>query len=104
MPLYRRMPRINGFELINRRRWLELNVSHLADCVIPGESAVTCDGLEKLGLFKPHFHDGVRILGDGEIKVKLTVEAHHVTAGARGKIEAAGGKVTLLGPAEAAEA
>jgi large subunit ribosomal protein L15 len=97
MPLYRRMPRIDGFELINRRQWLELNVKDLAGFLLPGETDLTYEKLEALGIYNPNRYDGIRLLGNGEFKGKITVQAHHVTAGAREKIEAAGGKITLLG-------
>ncbi len=97
MPLYRRLPHIDGFELINRKQWVELNVGDLEDCLIPGESELTYEKLQLVGRFNPNRFDGVRILGNGEIKAKIVVEAHHVTPSARQKIEAAGGQVKLLG-------
>ncbi len=97
MPLFRRMPRIDGFELVNQRKWLELNVKDLAEYLLPDEDTLTYEKLEQLGVFNSRTCDGVRILGNGEIKRKVVVEAHHVTASAKQKIEAAGGQVTLLG-------
>src|SRR5262249_37692212 len=98
MPLYRRLPHIDGFELINRRRWLELNVKDLADFLTADESELTYTLLEERGFFNSKRFDCIRILGNGDISRKITVEAHHVTPGARKKIEAAGGKVTLVEP------
>lgn len=102
MPGYRRMPKINGFQVINPRLWLELNVEDLEQILLPEENELTYDLLLTGGLMKLK-HDGVRILGKGEVKRKLTVEAHYVTPSAREKIEAAGGTIRLIG-AEAAEA
>lgn len=100
MPGYRRMPKINGFQVINPRVWLELNVEDLEQILLPEENELTYDLLLTGGLMKLK-HDGVRILGKGEVKRKLTVEAHYVTPSAREKIEAAGGTVRLIGPATA---
>jgi large subunit ribosomal protein L15 len=98
MPGYRRMPKINGFRLVNPRRWLELNVGDLEQILLPEEDALTYDLLKSGGLMR-QFHDGVRILGKGELKRALTIEAHYITASAREKIEAAGGSVRLVGEA-----
>ncbi len=102
MPGYRRMPKINGFTVINARNWLEINVGDLEQILLPEEESLTYDLLLTGGLMK-QVHDGVRILGKGEITRKLTVEAHYLTPSAREKIEAAGGTITLLGNAIAAE-
>lgn len=96
MPLYRRLPHIDGFDRVDSKKWLELNVKDLADCLLPGEDEITYEKLTLLGRYNPHTFDGVRILGNGEIKQKLRIEAHHVTPSARQKIEAAGGQITLL--------
>jgi large subunit ribosomal protein L15 len=60
----------------------------------PG-TEVTPELLEQAGLIRSTRQD-VKILGNGELTTKLTVVAHAVSAGAREKIEAAGGSVTLL--------
>jgi large subunit ribosomal protein L15 len=98
MPLYRRLPHIDGFILVNQRKWLELNIKDLTDFLFPEESDLTYQKLEALGIFNPNRYDGIRILGNGELKRKVNVEAHHVTPSAREKIEALGGKVTLIVP------
>ena len=98
MPLYRRLPHIDGFELINQRKWVELNVEDFNNILVSGEEELTYEKLELLGIFNPNRFDGVRILGNGELKRKVVVEAHHVTPSAKAKIEAAGGQVKLLGP------
>lgn len=96
MPGYRRMPKINGFQLVNPRQWLELNVEDLEQILLPEENELTYDLLLTGGLMKIK-HDGIRILGKGEVKRKITVEAHYVTPSAREKIEAAGGTIRLMG-------
>lgn len=100
MPGYRRMPKINGFQLINPRHWLEINVGDLEQILLPEETALTYELLIMGGLMKQH-HDGVRILGNGELKRPINVEAHYVTASAREKIEAAGGTIKLVASEQA---
>lgn len=101
MPGYRRMPKINGFTVVNPRNWLELNVGDLEQILLPEEDELNYELLLTGGLMKQN-HDGVRLLGKGELKRKITVEAHYVTPAAKEKIEAAGGIVKLItAPAEA---
>jgi large subunit ribosomal protein L15 len=95
MPGYRQMPKINGFRIINQRKWLELNVGDLAKLLSPDTSEISYDTLREFGLLKTK-HDGVRLLGNGDIERKVTVHAHYVTPSAKAKIEAAGGTVQLV--------
>lgn len=94
MPLYRRLPKKKHFRMPYRCEWAEVNVGDLAQFAKGTE--VTATSLIEAGLLKKE-HDGLRVLGNGELSVALTVKAHHVTAGAREKIEKAGGTVVLLG-------
>jgi len=96
MPGYRRMPKINGFRLVNPRNWLELNVGDLEQILLPEEDMLTYELLLTGGLLRQN-HDGVRLLGKGELKRKISIEAHYVTPSAKEKIEAAGGAITLMG-------
>lgn len=98
-PLFRRLPKIHNFDQApNRRQWVEINVGSLE--VFVSNSEVNPDTLlEQRILRKPT--QSLRILGNGEVKVPLKVRAHHVTAGARQKIEAAGGSVEIIEPAKA---
>jgi large subunit ribosomal protein L15 len=102
MPLYRRLPKKKHFTMPGRLEWAEVNVGDLAHLAAGTE--VTSASLKEAGVIKKEF-DGLRVLGNGELTVKLTVRAHHVTPGAREKIEAAGGTIELLGEqnGEAAE-
>lgn len=97
MPGYRRVPKKKGFRLVNPRKWLELNVSDLEGILADKETALTYDLLIERGLLRNGM-DGLRLLGNGEISRKLTIEAHHVTKGAREKIEKAGGTITIVTP------
>ena len=92
-PLFRRLPKIHNFDQVINRHWVELNVGELA--ILPANTEVTAESLFEHGVLRKET-DSLRILGNGEIKVALKVTAHHITAGARQKIEAAGGTVTLI--------
>ncbi len=97
-PLFRRLPKIHNFDHVTTRQWQEINVGSLN--VFAANSEVTVESLvEHKVLRKPT--DSLRVLGNGELKVPLKVKAHHVSAGARGKIEAAGGSVEVLTPPQA---
>ena len=96
MPLYRRLPKKKHFRMPGRMEWAEVNVGQLAS--LAKGSEVTSASLKEAGIIKKEF-DGLRVLGHGELSVALTVKAHHFSASAKEKIEAAGGKVELLGAA-----
>ncbi len=93
MPLYRRIPKLKHFELINPKEFTIINVAKLADCK-PG-STVNLDSLVKEGLVTSPKHP-LKVLGNGELKTKLTVQAAAFTASARSKIEAAGGSCEVI--------
>ncbi len=88
MPLYRRVPKLKHFPLINPTSFTVINVAQLAD--LQAGSTVSLDSLVKDGIVTSPKHP-LKILGTGELKVKLTVQAAAFTASARAKIEAAGG-------------
>ena len=88
MPLYRRVPKLKHFTLINPTNYTVINVSKLAD--LKAGSTVSIDSLVKDGLVTSPKHP-LKVLGNGELTVKLTVQAAAFTASAREKIEAAGG-------------
>lgn len=94
-PMFRRLPKIHNFDQIGGRDWIEVNVGSLNS--LNGNFEVTPDSLFDKGLIKKPT-DSLRILGNGELKVKLVVKAHHISAGAKAKIEAAGGSVEIIGP------
>ena len=94
-PLFRRLPKIHNFDQVKRRDWVIVNVGELAD--LKAKSEVTVATLLEAGILRQET-DSLRILGNGELKVALTVKAHHVSEGAKAKIEAAGGKVELIQP------
>lgn len=93
MPLFRRLPK-RGFTNIFAKDFAEINVGVLADYFNDGD-VVTPEILIEKKLVKKA-KDGVRILGNGEINVKLEVKAQHFTKSAAEKIEAAGGKAEVI--------
>ena len=92
MPLYRRLPK-RGFTCINSKKIIAINVSELER--FEADSVVTIDTLIESGLVKNTF-DGVKILGDGELSKKLTVQVNAFSKSAVAKIEAAGGKAEVI--------
>lgn len=94
-PIYRRLPK-RGFN--NKRFKTKVAVVNLGDLNVFDDGAqVGVDILRTAGLINGR-HDAVKILGSGEIKKKLTVQAHLFSASARTAIEAAGGKILVLAP------
>ena len=93
MPLYRRVPKLKHFEIINQKKFSVINLEKLNE--FNDDELVNLDSLVKKGLlFKPKFP--LKILGNGNIKVKLKVEAHSFTKSAKEKIEAAGGSCNVV--------
>tara|TARA_B100000945_G_scaffold241422_1_gene197452 strand:- start:336 stop:788 length:453 start_codon:yes stop_codon:yes gene_type:complete len=93
MPLYRRVPKLKHFEIINKKSFSIINLEDLNNFK-EGET-VNLDSLVKKGLlFKPKFP--LKILGRGDLKVNLKVEAQAFTKTAKDKIEAAGGSYVIL--------
>ncbi len=93
MPLYRRIPKLKHFPVINPTHYTVINVSRLGE--LKAGSTVSLDSLEQAGLVtSPRYP--LKVLGNGELTVKLTVQAAAFTASARAKIEAAGGTCELI--------
>ncbi|MBQ7185080.1 MAG: 50S ribosomal protein L15 [Clostridia bacterium] len=91
MPLTRRIPK-RGFTNIYRKEYATVNVSALER--FDNDTVVTPELLLESGLIGKIL-DGVKILGGGELTKKLTVSVDKVTASAKEKIEANGGKVEV---------
>ena len=92
MPLYRRLPK-RGFKCINSKEIVGLNVSVLER--FEDGATVTVDTLIESGIVK-NPRDGVKILGNGELTKKLTVQVNAFSASAKEKIEALGGKAEVI--------
>jgi large subunit ribosomal protein L15 len=91
-PLHMRVPKLRGFKNRFRVAYAPINVGRLDAAAEAG--SVTPETLAKKGLVPEGAR--VKILGDGDVRAALRVSAHAVSAGARAKIEKAGGTVTLL--------
>lgn len=91
MPLQRRVPKF-GFKNINRKEYRGINLSELQNLVEKGavKDTVTLENLVANRLAGKN--DLVKILGGGEVKASLKVNAHKFTATAKAAIEAAGGE------------
>jgi large subunit ribosomal protein L15 len=93
MPLYRRLPKLKHFPLINRKEYTIINVSKLAE--LAASTEVTLESLMAVGIVTTN--DGpLKLLGDGELTVALTCKAAAFTTGAKTKIEAAGGTCEVV--------
>jgi large subunit ribosomal protein L15 len=95
LPFYRKLPfkRGEGFFVVNRVRYAEVNLEKLSD--FPANAEVTPEVLLEKGILK-NLKQPVKILGRGEISVSLTVKAHKISANAQEKIESAGGTVEII--------
>ena len=90
-PLARRLPKLPGFRNFNRVEYVPVNVSRL-DAKFNAGDLVDADTLYAAGIIK-NTTDPIKVLGDGEITKALTIRVDKVSASARAKIEAVGGKV-----------
>jgi len=92
MPLYRRVPKLKHFPIVNQKSFTVLNVSSLNS--LKEGTVVNLDLLVKEGILtKPK--NPLKILGNGKLEVKLTVQAAAFTNSAKKKIEELGGSIEL---------
>lgn len=91
MPLAMRLPKLPGFTNRNRKEFAPVNVSRL-DALFEAGDVVDNAALVAKGVIKKE-SEPVKVLGAGELTKALTVNVAKVSASAKGKIEAAGGKV-----------
>ncbi len=92
-PLYRRLPKLKGFPLVNQKHFTIINLKDLAD--LPAGTEVTLASLMAAGIVTQD--DGpLKILGTGEVKVALTVKAAAFSGSAKAKIEAAQGTYEIV--------
>jgi large subunit ribosomal protein L15 len=94
MPLFRRVPK-RGFRNIFAKEYATINLDELnrfEENTVVTPELLFSEGIVKRGKAK----DGVKILGDGELTVKLTVQSQKFSKSAAEKIEAAGGKVEVI--------
>jgi large subunit ribosomal protein L15 len=97
LPFYRRLPfmRGQGFTPRNQVDYNEVNLDQLTES-FQADTEVNPETLQSAHLLRDP-RNPVVILGRGELKVALKVRAHRVSAGAKAKIEQAGGSVELIG-------
>ena len=102
MPMHRRLPK-RGFDNIFRLDFAEINLDRLQEAIdnklVNASETVTVETLVKAGVLR-RAKDGLRLLGRGEIKTKLTIEAHGASKSAIAAVEKAGGSVKIFAPAK----
>ncbi len=91
-PLQRRIPKLKGFKNPNRVEYTVVNVERLSK--FTDGTTVTPEDLRDAGLVKQRGR--VKVLGQGDLDVALTVKAHAFSGGAVDKITAAGGSIELI--------
>ena len=100
MPLHRRLPK-RGFNNIFRLEFAEINLDRIQATIdaktFDAKDTVNAESLVKSGLVR-RAKDGVRLLGRGELKAKLTIEVHGASKSAIAAVEKAGGTVKILAP------
>jgi large subunit ribosomal protein L15 len=98
MPLHRRLPK-RGFNKWQRKDFNAINIGALQKAVddkrIDASKPVNLAALVAAGVLRRP-KDGLRVLGEGEIKAKLALTVDHASASAKSAIEKAGGSVTLI--------
>jgi len=90
-PMHMRLPKLPGFKNRNRVEYSVVNVARLDELFVDGD-VVTSEALVEKGVIKSA-NELVKVLGDGEITKKLTIQVDKVSVPAKAKIEAAGGTV-----------
>ena len=102
MPLHRRLPK-RGFNNIFRVEFAEINLDRLQDAInaklIDTKETVNAESLVKSGVIR-RAKGGVRLLGRGELRTKLTIEVHGASKSAIAAVEKAGGTIKILAPVE----
>lgn len=100
MPLHRRLPK-RGFNKWRPQDFNEINVGALQKAIdekrIDGSKPVDVASLVEAGVLR-RAKDGLRLLGDGEIKAKISITVNHATAKAKAAVEKAGGTVNVIVP------
>jgi large subunit ribosomal protein L15 len=94
LPLQRRVPKLKGFTNPNREEWSVVNLDRLA--AFEAGTEVTPELLRQRGMARKGLP--VKVLGRGDLAVRLTVRVHAISAAARTKIEQAGGSVEIIQP------
>ena len=105
MPLHRRLPK-RGFNNLFRVEYAEVNLDRIQEAIdakaLDAGQAINAESLVKAGVLR-RAKAGVRLLGRGEIKAKVTIEVHGASKSAIEAVEKAGGSVKILAPANKEE-
>ena len=106
MPIHRRLPK-RGFKSLNRLAYTGVNIDSLQFAIedkrIDASKPITVEELINAGLVRPNA-GAVKLLGNGELTVKVTIEVHKATKSAREAVKKAGGTLTELLVSETEEA
>ena len=98
MPLHRRLPK-RGFNKWRPEKFNEINVGALQKAIDDGRldagKPVDVAALVAAGILR-RSKDGLRLLGDGELKAKLSLTVNHASATAKAAVEKAGGSISLI--------
>jgi len=98
MPLHRRLPK-RGFNKWRAKDFNEINVGDLQKAIdenrLDAAKAVDVASLVEAGVLR-RAKDGLRLLGNGELKAKLNLTVNHATASAKEAVEKAGGSIKLI--------
>lgn len=98
MPLYRRLPK-TGFTNLFAKDLSTVSLSRLQDAIdagkIDAKAPITSEMLQKAGI-AAKAKDGVRLLGNGELKAKVTLKIAGATASAKAAVEKAGGSIEIV--------
>jgi large subunit ribosomal protein L15 len=102
MPMHRRLPK-RGFNNIFRLDFAEINLDRVQQAIdakqLDASGVINAETLVKSGALR-RAKDGVRLLGRGELKAKLSIEVHGASKTAIAAVEKAGGTVKILAPAK----
>lgn len=105
MPIYRRLPK-RGFNNPNAKTYNVINLGQIETAIaakkLDGKKTINAAALIEAGLIGRE-RDGVRLLGKGELKAKVSFEINHASKTAIAAVEKAGGKITILEVVEPAE-
>ena len=93
-PLHRRLPHLRGFKPVNKKVYALVNL-HVLEERFEAGTVITPDLLMSEGIVRD-LHDGLKVLGTGEVSKALTVHAHKFSASAQEKLTAAGGTAEML--------
>ncbi len=103
LPIYRRLPK-RGFHNMFRKEYAPVNLGAIEKALesgrLPAGQPITAEALQAAGLARLNKVDGVRLLATGTVTRAITITVSGASAAAVAAVEAAGGSVTLLRPAE----